>query len=255
MHRQFRERRAGARVRSDDGMTLIEVMVSMLVLVAVVLGLFSLLDTSTAVTRANLSRDGATGLAREQIERARDIAYASLADPSKVAGALAPAIEGSSAPTAAAFTTVRRHITYSTVITSCVLDDPSDGIGVATGTPCNPLPVPSGGGGTVSTPGSGSSIQLNVLGITVTGAGTVVDAVCSLIGRNSVLDGLIGATSAKLSGLVSTGAGVGLCTSGSRQVAVDRQAADATAVTTTVTWSRPRPGKVVQRTVVAGPRT
>ena len=38
------------------------------------------------------------------------------------------------------------------------------------------------------------------------------------------------------------------------QVVVDRQPSDATAVTTTVLWSNPRSGQVVQRAVVSGPR-
>ena len=234
-------------------MTLVEVMVAMVVLVIGVLGVIAMLDTGNRVTSENLARDGATGLAREQLERVREIAYTSLADPTSVAAALVPALGDSDAPVAATFTTRRRGVTYTTTISSCVLDDPSDGIGPAPGTPCRPLPPASGGGGTVPVSGgSGSLLNLNVLGIQLTGSGNVVDAVCSLVGRNSALDSLIG-QGGTLNPLVSTGADVGVCSSGS-QVTVDRQPADATAVTSTVTWTSPRSGRVVQRAVVSGPR-
>ena len=144
-------------------------------------------------------------------------------------------------------------MTYTTTITSCVLDDPSDGIGAAPGTPCKPLPPADGGGGSVPDPGgSGSLVGLNVLGIQLSGTGSVVDVACALLGRDSVLDALIG-QGAALSPLVSTGADVGVCSSNA-QVVVDRQPSDATAVTSTVTWSSPRSGRVVQRAVISGPR-
>ena len=68
-------------------MTLIEVMVAMVVLVVGVLGVTTMLNTGNKVTRENLARDGATGLAREQLERVRDLTYASLANPDSVATA------------------------------------------------------------------------------------------------------------------------------------------------------------------------
>lgn len=236
-------------------MTLIEVMVAMVVLLVGALGVISMLDTGNKVTRENIARDGATGLAREQLERAREITYAKLADPAQVASSLSSVLDESDAPIAATFVTRRRGVSYTTTITTCVLDDPSDGIGAATGTACAPLDPDDGGGGpTVPvTGGSGSLLNVNVLGIPVSGTGSVVDAVCALLGRDSVLDALAGQPSGLLSPLVSTGADVGVCSSGS-QVAVDRQANDATAVTSRVTWSSPRSGHVVQRAVISGPR-
>jgi len=242
------------RLQDESGMSVVEVLVAMVVLVVGVLGVLSMLDTANAVTGENLARDGATGLAREQLERAREITYTALADPASVAAALVPVLGDSDAPVVATFTSRRRGVTYTTTITSCVLDDPSDGIGAAAGTPCTPLAGGSGGGGTVPVSGSsGSLLNLNVLGIALTGTGSVVDVVCSLIGRNSVLDGLIG-RGALLSPLVSTGADVGVCSATGEQVAVDRQAADVTAVTSTVTWTSPSPGSVVQRAAISGPR-
>lgn len=237
-------------------MTIVEVVVAMVILLVGVLGVIPLLDAGNQVTGENLARDNATALVREQLEKARDIAYSALADPSAVATALSPAVSGSDPAVAAVFTTRRRGITYTTTIASCVLDDPSDGIGAATGTPCRPLAPASGGGGTLSTSGSGTSLNLNVLGIQVTGGGALVEAVCSLLGtRGSIVDGLLGAGGA-LPGLVSTGADTTFC-AGKGNVAFDREANDATAVTSTVTWPQSRAGRagrVTQRVVVSGPR-
>jgi Tfp pilus assembly protein PilV len=244
-----------AAVRREDGMTIVEVVVAMVILLVGVLGVVPLLDTGNRVTGENLARDTATALVREQLERTRELAYPSLADPDVVAGALVPAVGGSEPAVAAVFTTRRRGITYTTTIATCVLDDPSDGIGVATGTPCRPLPPSGGGGGSISTSGS-TTLNLNVLGIQVTGGGQLVEAVCSLFGtRGSVVDGLLGSGGA-LSGLVSTGADTTFC-AGKGNVAFDRQANDATAVTSTVTWPQSRAGRagrVSQRVVISGPR-
>lgn len=241
-----------AHVRDEGGMTLIEVMVAMVVLVVGVLGVTTMLDTGNKVTRENLARDGATGLAREQLERVRDLTYASLANPDSVATGLIPGLGDSSSTGVATFTTTRRGVTYTTTISSCVLDDPSDGIGIVKGTPCKPLSSPPPPPPPITGSGSGSLLGFNVLGIALSGTGNVVDAVCALLGQNSVLDTFVGQGGA-LSGLVSSGADVGVCSS-STQVVVDRQPSDATAVTTTVSWSNPRSGRVVQRAVVSGPR-
>jgi hypothetical protein len=160
-------------------------------------------------------------------------------------------------PITAAFITPRHGIPYTTTISSCVLDDPSDGIGAATGAPCKPLPAGSGGGGLVNTSGS-TTLNLNVLGIQVTGAGALAEVVCSLFGtRGSILDNLLG-SGGLLGGLISAGADQTFCSAGNKgNVAVDRQPVDATAITSTVTWPQTRSGRggsVTQRIVVSGPR-
>jgi prepilin-type N-terminal cleavage/methylation domain-containing protein len=286
-------------MRTEDGMTLIEVMVAMAILLVGVLGVFSMLDTGNEVTRHNLAREAATSLAREEIELARQVlhnaaeaaavpdpaivtdpahvadpavdlltpgnatlldltkmVYADLADPRKIAGGLAGAVKGSNPPPSnesTSFVTWRRGFAYTTTIASCVIDDPSDGVGGAPGTPCAPLPPASGGGGTAPGGSGSTTLNLNILGIPITGGGQIIEAVCSLIGRNSVLDGLLGG-GGLLGGLVSSGADTGLCSSGTRQVAYDRQPADALRVTARVTWTKPTAGKVVQHTVIAGPQ-
>ncbi len=238
-------------------MTIIEVMVAMAIFLVGALGVMTVLDVGNRVTSDNLSRDAATGLAREQLERVREMPYAGLSDATDVAARLSAAVIGSAPAAGATFTTVRRRTTFTTTIDTCVLDDPSDGVGVAPGTPCTPLPPGDGGGGSSGSGSGSSSLNLNVLGIQITGGGQLVDAVCSLFGtRGSVVDGLLGGGGA-LAGLVSSGADTTFC-AGKGNVAFDRQAADATSVRTTVSWTYPgssRVATVTQRAVVSGPRS
>lgn len=243
-------------IAGEDGMTLVEVMVAMLILLVGVIGVFGLLDTSSRITSQNLSRDAATALAREQLERVRELPYGSLASAAGVATSLSSVVAGAQPATGTAFTATRRATTYTSTISTCVLDDPADGIGPATGTPCQPLAPAQGGGGTAPSGSGSSTLSLNVLGIQLTGGGQVVDAVCSLLGtRGSVLDALLGSGGA-LSGLVSSGADTTFCT-GKGNVAFDRQANDATAITTEVTWRYPgstTTNRLSQRIMVSGPR-
>lgn len=286
---------------SEAGMTLIEVMMAMVVLLVGVLGVIPLLDTANKVTDDNVARDTATALVREDLEKARDMPFMSLVDPTAVTAKLATAITGSTTPqtvlpticttyptlcqglspiggvlrlpttlpgggslpggltivpVTSVFTTQRQGIPYTTTLATCVLDDPSDGIGAATGAPCDPLPSTSGGGGAISTSGA-TSLNLNVLGIQITGTGALAEVVCNLLGtRGSVLDGLLG-SGGLLGGLVSSGADTTFCTGGKGTVAFDRQPVDATAITSTVTWPQTRSGRagsVTQRVVISGPR-
>jgi type II secretory pathway pseudopilin PulG len=285
----------------EAGMTLVEVLVGMVILLIGVLGVVPLLDTANKVTDDNIARDTATALVREQLEKAQELPFLSLIDPVSVANTLVTAIPGSSTPQtilpavctafAAAcagltpasgvlrlpsvfpggggppgginvvpvsvrFTTPRKNIPFTTTLSSCVLDDPSDGVGAATGAPCRPLASGSGGGGTVATSGA-TSLNLNVLGIQITGGGALAEVVCSLFGtRGSIVDQLLG-SGGLLGGLVNTGADTTFCSGGKGTVAMDRQPIDATAVTASVTWPETRSGRagtVTQRVVISGPR-
>ena len=287
--------------RGEVGLTLVEVLVGMVILLVGVLGVIPLLDNANKITDDNLARDTANALVREQLEQAQEMPAPSLVDPVAVANMLASKIPGSSTPQTklppfcnqspqtcagiqavggamrlpttlpggvtppggisvlpvkSTFTTPRKGIPYTTELASCVVDDPSDGIGVATGAPCDPLAASQGGGGQISTSGS-TSLNLNVLGIQITGGGSLVEAVCNLFGtRGSVLDDLLG-KGGLLGGLISSGADTTFCSGGKGNVAFDRQPIDATAVTSTVTWPQTRAGRagsVTQRVVISGPR-
>jgi prepilin-type N-terminal cleavage/methylation domain-containing protein len=284
----------------EAGMTLVEVLVAMVILLVGVLGVIPLLDNANTVTGDNKARDTATALVREELEKIQELSALSLVDPIAVATTLTPKIHGSSTartklptvcsehptacqgrqpvdgalsvpptfpdggsppdgitvvPVSSSFTTSRDGIDFETAVSSCVLDHPSDGIGVATGAPCEPLSAGSGGGGAISTSGP-TSLNLNVVGIQITGGGALTEVACSLLGtRGSVLDGLLGSGSL-LGGLVSSGADTTFC-SGKGNVAYDRQPIDAVAVTSTVSWRQTRSGRggsVTQRVVISGPR-
>lgn len=255
-------------------MTLVEVMVAMVILLVGVLGTITLLDVGNHATIENSTRDTALALAREQLETAREVQFTALPDVTNVAtkltsvvtGAL-PGLVATTMPVvvpgvgtyqipAMKFATTRLGTTYDSTVATCVLDDPSDGIGPAEGTACTPVSVADGGGGT-SPSGSGSStLNLNILGIQITGGGQIVDAVCALLGsRGSIVDALLGG-GGLLGSLVSSGADTTFC-AGDGNAAFDRQAADAVAITTVVNFTYPgstRTGSVTQRVVVPGPR-
>ena len=57
---------------------MVEVMVACLVLVVGILGAIAMAATANQTTARNLAREGATNLAREITERAREVPYASM---------------------------------------------------------------------------------------------------------------------------------------------------------------------------------
>jgi type II secretory pathway pseudopilin PulG len=256
-------------------MTIVEVMVAMLIMLVGGLGTITLLDVGNDATSDNTTRDAAVALAREQLETAREISFTSLPVVSNVGTKLTSVLPGANPASLLAtsfasvipgvgtfqfpaqkWATTRLGTTYDSTMWTCVLDDPSDGIGPAPGSACTPVSVTNGGGGT-SASGSGSStLPLNVLGIAITGGGQLIDAVCTLLGsRGSIVDALLGG-SGLLNGLVSSGADTTFC-AGKGNVAFDRQPADAIAINTVVNFTYPgsnRTGTVTQRVVVPGPR-
>jgi prepilin-type N-terminal cleavage/methylation domain-containing protein len=261
--------------RGEQGMTMVEVMVAMVILLVGVLGSITLLDAGNHATTDNVTRDAAVALAREQLETAREVSFTALPDVTNVAtkltsvlpGVLPASLVATTFPVvipgfgtfnfpAMKFNTQRLGVTYGSTVTTCVLDDPSDGIGPAPGSACTPVSVANGGGG-ASGSGTGSpTLPLNILGIAITGGGQVIEAVCALLGtRGSIIDTLLG-TGGLLAPLVSTGADTTYC-AGKGNVAFDRQPTDAVAISTVVNFTYPgstRTGSVTQRVVVPGPR-
>src|SRR4051812_22037731 len=155
--------------RGEAGMTLVEVTVAMVILLVGVLGVVPLLDTANKVTNDNRGRDTATALVREEIEKAREMPFMSFADPTAITAYLASpqVLPGSSVlPNPSSFTTTRRGILFTTTIASCVVDDPSDGIGAATGAPCGQHPAAIGVG-SISANDYSTSDNRNILGIQI----------------------------------------------------------------------------------------
>ena len=87
------------RAGGDDGFTLIEVMVAMLVLIVAVFSLTYILVNSLADTAYARQRAYATNLANQTIEEVRSIPWSSLTAPHLSTGMVATDVTGSTQPT------------------------------------------------------------------------------------------------------------------------------------------------------------
>ena len=121
--------------RSEQGFTLIEVMVAATLLVVGVLGVVSMLDTANQASSRTKAREGATNLAREAIEAARAVPFPELT-PTRTEDEIQaqPGLADSSAD--AGWNVTRRGILYTLVPNVCSVDDgtvATDGFGNHTG--------------------------------------------------------------------------------------------------------------------------
>jgi prepilin-type N-terminal cleavage/methylation domain-containing protein len=118
-----RAMRLRERVHEQQGFTLVELMVAALVLVVGMLSLVGVLGTALRKTTLNNQRVGATNLARELTETARQIPYTSLTPASLVSTMRSG---GSDLGTGAPWKIVRRKTTYTITANVCTYDDPAD---------------------------------------------------------------------------------------------------------------------------------
>ena len=128
------------RLHSEEGFTIVEVIVAMVVLLIGILGVLSLLSGALVATAANNERVGATNLARELVEASRGLAYEDLTSALVVTRLQARAGLGSGSP----WTIERRGVTYTVTTTTCAYDDPADGYGVSA--PANACTANAAGG-------------------------------------------------------------------------------------------------------------
>jgi Tfp pilus assembly protein PilV len=235
-HRLFR---AGA----ADGFTVVEVVAAMAVLVIGLLGAFVMLDTANGTTSQTMSRESGTTLARDILERARQVPYQSLGTstgPALVRDTLA-----AEAPTSTgtnSWTIRRRNVTYAVTVTTCKIDDSTDGIGPVSSSYCSYV-APAGGSGAGGGGGAGGiSLQLLGIPLSIGAGGSLVSAVCALIGQSATLDGLLGQGGAgnALLKLVGSSADVQLCPGSGTKVVLDDDPDDMTRVTATVNWTAAR---------------
>jgi prepilin-type N-terminal cleavage/methylation domain-containing protein len=132
-----------SRLRSERGFTLIEVMVTMLILVIGIGATLSLIDGANARTLATKQREAGNALTREVIESARSVPYRQL-NPTSAKSAIQaiPGLEDTT-PLTSAWTVERRKTVYTVEMSVCSIDDDQDGFGdIAGGNYCG------GGGGT-----------------------------------------------------------------------------------------------------------
>lgn len=249
--------RGTEQLAQEDGFTIVEVMVACMLLVVGMLGLLEMVNTANRGTLRTQAREQATAVARDVVERTRQVPYASLTN-SGAATALAARLPEAPAVTSSTFSVQRRDVTYTTRITACIVDDPTDGVGPVNGA-CTGVT-----GGTTTVPGSGTSGAVNV-GLSIGGQplagpqlkGQLVSTVCSITGSGSnPLTSLVRGTSQQLLAQVQAGASLEVCPDGTSSVALDFNPDDLRRVTVDVTWTRGgQSGSVQQTTLIPSPRS
>jgi prepilin-type N-terminal cleavage/methylation domain-containing protein len=124
-----------SRLHDERGFTLIEVLVTMLILVVGIAGAIAMIDGANARTLANKEREAGNALTREVIEAARSVPYRQLTAGTAVSQLQAiPGLEDSAA--GGAWTVERRNQTYTISLSVCSVDDDQDGLGTTGGGFC-----------------------------------------------------------------------------------------------------------------------
>jgi Tfp pilus assembly protein PilV len=241
---------------AEDGFTLAEVMVALGLLLVGVLALLVMIEGSLSSTGRTVAREQATNLARELVERSREVPYASTTT-NRAAAAIAAKLPESPAVSGGTFAVTRRNITYAVTVTACSIDSPSDGAGVGDATFCN---APSSSTGPGSAPaGSGLAVGPNVLGLPVSLAvgGSLVNTVCNAVGTGSpILEAVSSLGSTPLSLLSGNGAQIQLCPSShGTEIAYDTRPDDLRRIRVRVAWtpSTGSPGRLTQTTLLTTP--
>lgn len=128
----------------EDGFTLIETLVAVVVLIIGLLGTFALVDTANGRDQGVRSREGALNLSRELLESARSLRFNAISSatlPTTLAAQVAGATSSGNV-----ITVGRRNLAYATTVSVCSIDDSKDGIGshlIAGVTFCDEPPVPA----------------------------------------------------------------------------------------------------------------
>jgi prepilin-type N-terminal cleavage/methylation domain-containing protein len=121
--------RALTRLHDERGFTLIEVMVTMLILVIGIAGALALIDGANARTVLTKQREAGNALSREVIEAARSVPYRNLNPGSAVTTVQAiPGLEDST-PLTTAWTVERRKTEFTITMSVCTVDDDQDLLG------------------------------------------------------------------------------------------------------------------------------
>lgn len=239
----------------EAGFTIVEVMVAIVMLVVGVLAMLVMIEGSLASTSRTTAREQATNLARDLVERARQVPYATTttgAAPAALAAVLPenPAVSGSS------FVVERRNISYTVVVSACSIDDPSDGAGVGDATFCD---APSGSTGP-GDPSAGSSLAIgpNILGLPVTlaASGSLVETLCNAAGTNTTIAQHVSSLGTSLVGAEGKGSTVSLCSSTGPSVAFDASPADLRRIRVALSWTTSAtstPSSLTQTTLLTAP--
>ncbi|MGZ4639662.1 MAG: prepilin-type N-terminal cleavage/methylation domain-containing protein [Actinomycetes bacterium] len=171
------------RISAQQGFTIVEVMVAMVVLIVGLAGTMTLLDKAQATTVSNKAREGAIAVSRELVEAARGPAYDKLTQGNVVSQIrTTPGFTGSTV-TGDGWQVQSRGITYTLAVGVCSVDDPNDGYGAVDSTFCagNGTTTSAacasalGRTGSISGTGSASGVTVGDCGIDLDKDGQVDD--------------------------------------------------------------------------------
>jgi prepilin-type N-terminal cleavage/methylation domain-containing protein len=119
-----------ARISSEDGFTLVEVMVAIVVLLVGVLGTVTMIDGANAQTGRTKAREGATALARTVLEISRGVTYEDLTSAEVLQELDERAGFEDAQVTVTGHQIESRGFVYTVVPTVCTMDDPTDQLGL-----------------------------------------------------------------------------------------------------------------------------
>lgn len=239
----------------EDGYTIVEVMVAVVMLVVGVLAMLVMIEGSLASTDRTTGREQATNLARDLLERARLVPYARTTT-SAAAGAIAATLPENPAVSGSSFVVQRRNVNYAVTISACSIDDPSDGAGVGDATFCD---APLSSTGPNDPNATTLAIGPNILGLPVTlaASGSLIDTLCTAVGTDSAIATQVSSTVTSLIGAEGKGASISLCSSsGSGSVAYDATPEDLRRIRVDLSWTSRasgRSGSLSQTTLLTSP--
>jgi Prokaryotic N-terminal methylation motif len=113
----------------EDGLTLVEVMVAIVVLLVGVLGTVTMIDGANALTSRTKAREGGTALARSVLEIARGIPYKDLSSARVLIEVEGHPGLADAKPGVAGHQIASRGFVYTLSPVVCSMDDPKDNLG------------------------------------------------------------------------------------------------------------------------------
>src|SRR6185503_4783286 len=117
-----------ARMKTQAGFTIVEVMVAAAILMTGVLGTLAMLDTANKRSKSSANRQAAVALTRDLAEAAREIPYRDVANATIVSRLQQnDNLRGNASATA--WRIQRGPATFTVRASVCAVDDPSDGSG------------------------------------------------------------------------------------------------------------------------------
>jgi prepilin-type N-terminal cleavage/methylation domain-containing protein len=116
-------------LHAQNGFTLVEVMVTIMILMVGMAGAVTMINGANATTVKTKQREAATNLQRELIENARGVPYEQLTTNGLRAALQAVPTLADSASGDGAWTVERRNTTFTVTTSVCVVDDVGDGYG------------------------------------------------------------------------------------------------------------------------------